>query len=348
MVLIDKVALGFDDITLVPQYSSVISRANINLDVALKNSNIKLRLPFISAPMDTVSDGDFCLALAKLGGLGIIHRYCSIPDQVKMFRKVYDNMSHLLSDELPVGVAIGATGDFLERAEELYHYGVRLFCVDIAHGHHVHMEGALTKLKQKFPRVHIMSGNVATPAAYKDLSNWGSDSIRVGVSNGSVCSTRVMTGHGLPSFTTVAEIKETADCYDGTLAQIILDGGIKNSGDICKALGAGADLVMMGSLFAGTDESPGKVIDGKKVYQGMSSRAAQEAWRGYASSDEGIATLIPQKGSLVEVVKNLENGLRSGMSYSGASDLKNFQAAATFRTITTSGMIEGTPHILRG
>jgi IMP dehydrogenase len=218
--------------------------------------------------------------------------------------------------------------------------------VDVAHGHHVLVKETLQDLRNVFAdAVHIMAGNVATLEGYNDLVDWGADSVRCNIGGGSICSTRIQTGHGVPGLQTII------DCAKSDRgAPIIADGGIRNAGDIVKALAAGADFVMLGSLLAGTDEAPGDVINtrrGKfKAYRGMASKDAQIEWRGKTASLEGIATTIPCKGPAADVLEELSRGVRSGFSYSGARTLGELQAKAKFVKQTSAGTHEGRTHIL--
>ena len=332
-----EVKLTFDDILLMPQYSTVTSRKYVVLEQEL-DSKISLRIPIISSPMDTVTDGTMAQTMSDLGGLGVIHRYNTIEEQVTMLR----NVTGLKA------AAIGVTGDFEKRARALYDSaGVNILCLDVAHGHHILMERALKTLKDTYGNdIHLMAGNVATLGGFNDLADWGADSIRCGIGGGSICTTRIQTGHGVPGFETVLECaKSDRD------AKIIIDGGIKSSGDIVKALAAGADFVMLGSLLAGTTESPGEVItytDGskRKAYRGMASKKAQEAWRGKSSAPEGIATTIHYKGSVHDIVRDLVGGIKSGCSYSGAADLKQLKAHSIFIRQSAAAKHESSAHIL--
>jgi IMP dehydrogenase len=245
-----------------------------------------------------------------------------------------------------VGAAIGVTGDYQERAAELVKAGANVLCVDVAHGHHSMMRDALKYIKETHGSdVHVMAGNVATGEGGIDLANWGADSIRVGIGGGSICSTRLVSGHGMPTFQSIME------CVNyGCPVPIIADGGMKTSGDIVKALAAGADFVMLGSMLAGTDQSPGQIFDnGKKkykVYRGMASSEAQVNWRGKTSTPEGISTTIPYKGDVNSVLADLRGGIQSGMSYSGARTIKELQARAQFIKQTSAGQAESFTHIL--
>jgi len=370
-----KTALSFDDVLLVPRMSKIQSRSEVSLcsclreetweeDTNRKVPHVLLNLPIISSPMDTVTGRDMAIAMEKAGGLGIVHRYCSIDEQIEMV-KPEDNKSSVwdevlisrksskpqLTFEAPpirrIAAAIGVTGDYMERAQELVNNDCNIFCVDVAHGHHISVKKALKALKKEFgDRVIIIAGNVATAKGYEALSRWGADAVRVGIGGGSICSTRIQTGHGVPTFQSILDcVNSEGDAY------IIADGGIRNSGDIVKALAAGADFAMLGSLLAGTDESPGQVFssgDGKKykVYRGMASVEAQVEWRGEARSLEGVSTTIPYKGSVKKILADLEQNIRSGLSYSGARDLAELFQNAKFIQQTNAGMRESNTHIL--
>jgi len=334
-----KSALTYDDVLLVPQYSDIRSRSEIYLQSELSD-NMILDIPIISSPMDTVTEVGMTQAMSKYGGMGIIHRYNTIQEQVAMVRECASDSG------CKVGAAVGINGDCFERAKALWDAGADLICIDVAHGHHVLMKEALVKLRKYLPSgFHIMAGNVATLEGFNDLADWGADSIRCNIGGGSICTTRIQTGHGVPGLETIFECaKSDRD------AKIIADGGIKTAGDIVKALAAGADFVMLGSLLAGTDETPGDTFMGphnklKKVYRGMASSAAQEAWRGKVSSQEGISSSVPYKGSVQGVIKQLENGIRSGLSYSGSRTIKNLQAKAKWVQQTGASIVESSAHI---
>jgi IMP dehydrogenase len=275
--------------------------------------------------------------LARIGGLGIIHRYNSIARQAAAVR-----VSSYDSNQGNVGAAIGTTGDYLERALELEMAGATVVCVDVAHGHHIMMKDALSVLRSKLkPATHIMAGNVATSEGFEALQAWGADSIRVGVGGGSACSTRIQTGHGVTNLESLLECK-----YVQGHAKIIVDGGIKNSGDMVKAIAVGADAVMVGSLLAGTDASPGEVEDGRKLYRGMASKEAQMDWRGKAAAAEGVVGSVKYVGMLEDYIEELCGGIRSGCSYSGVYNLKSLHEKARYRVISSASQHESKPHIL--
>ena len=338
-----KKALSYDDVLLVPKYSDIASRSDVDLSTDL-DKVITLDIPIVGAPMDTVCGPEMATALSNLGTFGVIHRYCTIEEQSSMVSEVVGNSL----GEHPVAAAIGATGDFIERAEELVGAGAEVICIDVAHGHHAVVKKAIGILKGAYGNdIHLMAGNVATEEAFVDLSNWGADSIRVGVGGGAACSTRQRTGHGLPVLESIMKCSESEG---GAL--LIADGGIRNSGDVVKAIAAGADLVMVGSLLAGTDESPGVVITDertghkRKVYRGMASGDAQSSWRNRVSVVEGVSTTVPYKGSVHDVVGSIVGGIRSGLSYSGCQNLNQLRLTATFVRQTPSGLAESKPHIL--
>ena len=333
-----KNCLSFDDVLLVPKYSDILSRKDINLKSSLGH-DLSFDLPIISAPMDTVTEEEMADAINESGGLGIVHRYNSIKEQVELVRKI--KTSHY-------GAAIGTTDEYETRAAALYDEGCRIFCLDVAHGHHVLMKNALVRLRTLFGHtVHLMAGNIATLQAFNDISDWGADSIRVGVGGGSICSTRVQTGHGIPT------LQSVIDCAKSDRDTVLIaDGGIKNSGDMVKAFAAGADFVMCGSLLAGTKETPGIVLrsdDGsppRKIYRGMASREAQKAWRGKVGSVEGVSTTVPIKGSAKDTLHDLEWGIRSGLSYTGATSLSELRSKSSFVEQTNAGQTESSPHAL--
>jgi IMP dehydrogenase len=332
-------ALAYDDVLLVPQYSDIESRSEVSIGNSLSHK-IKLDTPIISAPMDSVTTADMAIAMAKAGGLGIVHRYNTIEDQTLMVKKALDHVEF-------VGGAVGVTGDYLKRASRLSHHGAQVICVDVAHGHHKLVERALKSIRDMLAdSVHIIAGNVATLEGFNDLADWGADSIRCNIGGGSICSTRVQTGHGVPGLHTIFECARS-----DRDANVIADGGIRSAGDAVKALAVGADFVMLGSMLAGTDESPGEVIVGvlntkTKVYRGMASKEAQYDWKGKFSSNEGISTTIPYKGKVAHVLQDLSNGIRSGLSYSGVRTIGELQAKAKFICQTNAGLFESRPHIL--
>lgn len=466
-----KEGFSFDDVLLIPQRSKVNSRQDVVLRSSL-TPKINLNLPIISAAMDTVTEGEMSITMARNGGLGIIHRFCSIDYQVKEVLKVkraenylienpicissqttlkeikekieeYQFQTFLVVDEekrllgliskrdyfleedfkkkakeimtpfeklivsyekitldkakeifrkykiekipiinknkkvlglitfrdfyyslnkkasrdkkgrLLVGAAIGIRDDYLERATELVKAGVDILCIDVAHGHLDKCLQAVRKVKTKFPNIPLIAGNVATEKGVKDLKLAGADIIKVGIGPGGACTTRLVTGVGIPQLTAIILAKKVLG-----ETPIIADGGCKNSGDIMKALAAGASAVMIGSLLAGTDEAVGKVIkiDGKKVkiFRGMSSISAFQSKlektkenSDYQPLAEGIEqAIIPYKGSAVEILTEIEKGLKSGFSYCGVYSIKELWKKAKFIKVTSLGFKESLPHSL--
>jgi IMP dehydrogenase len=332
-------ALTYDDVLLVPQFSDIESRSEVDLSVDLGNG-VLLGRPIISSPMDTITEDRMAVTMDTLQMAGIIHRYNTPQQQAEMVRKVKDR--HAAN----VGAAIGVTGDFEERAALQVAAGASIICLDVAHGQHSLMRKALKILRVKFPDIHLMAGNVATREGFDALAEWGANSVRCNIGGGSICTTRIQTGHGVPGLHTIMDCAQSQ--YTGDV-KIIADGGIRNSGDIVKAIAAGADVVMIGSLLSGTAETPGQVIhDGDsvlKAYRGMASPDAQNDWRGRVSSVEGIATTVPFVGPAKRILKELEAGLRSGMSYSGARTIQELQVKAQFIRQTHAGQGESKAHI---
>ena len=466
--------LTFDDVLLVPKRSPIVSRSQTNLRTKLSR-NITLNTPIISANMDTVTESGMAIALAREGGIGIIHRFMTIEDQVDEILKVkrsesvmieqpytvkpdltvaeakkamaefsvsgllveeggkllgiitrrditfeknnklkvselmtkdvitakagitidqakeilhnkrieklpvIDDKKHIVGlitskdilkmeqypyaskdrkGRLLVGAAVGVKGDYLERTEALLEAGADIIVVDIAHGHSENAINTVHMIKKAFPSCELIAGNVATGEGSRDLIKAGVDAIKVGVGSGSICITRVVTGSGVPQLTAVIDSVKVARDYG---VPIVSDGGIRNSGDITKALAAGASSVMIGSLFGGTDESPGKTLvkNGKKykMYRGMASfyaslgRKYREAGAQVVDSDdlndyvpEGVEAMVPYKGSVVEIIRQMAGGLRSGLSYCGAKTIPEMQNNAEFIKITSAGYIESQSH----
>lgn len=328
-------ALSFDDVLLRPRHSNIVTRADIDLSVEMPNDGFILRLPVFASPMDSIMNATMAERMWEAGGIGILHRYQTIEQQRLEVTQV----------DGKVLAAVGVTGDYLERAAALCDAGALGICVDVAHGHHDQVGRAVDKLRRLSPNTHLMAGNIATLDGFNFLADCGADSIRVGIGGGSICSTRIQTGHGVPTLQSVLEC--SASDRDSIL---IADGGIKTSGDIVKALAAGADAVMVGSLLAGTSETPGEVIKSpgqtpRKVYRGMASPEAQINWRGRYSSNEGVSRTVPVKGSVVAVLYEIDKGIRSGLSYSGVRTIRDLQAKSQFIIQTSAGARESSTHI---
>lgn len=333
--------ITFDDVLLVPAYSEVLPR-----EVSLKgrfSRHITLDIPFASAAMDTVTEARMAIAMARKGGIGVIHKNMSAEKQAAEVRKVK-------AEGLKVAAGVGITADVLERVDTLVKAGVDAVVLDSAHGHSKGVMDALKAIKASFPALDVVVGNIATAAAAKDLIAAGADGLKVGIGPGSICTTRIVAGVGMPQLTAIADVAEVAGDVP-----VIADGGLRYSGDVVKALAAGASCVMCGSMFAGTDEAPGDIVevDGVKMkgYRGMGSIDAMEA----GSADryfqkgakklvpEGVVARVPYKGSVADVLFQLEGGLRSGMGYCGAKDLLALHKAE-FVKITPATVKENHPH----
>ena len=336
-----KEAVTYDDMLLVPQYSDITSRSEVNISRWLDHRR-SLDLPIIASPMDTVSEVDMSIAMSQAGGLAVIHRYNTIPEQGTLVSQAASHVSTSLT-----AAAIGVTGDYLERATTVVSLGANVLCVDVAHGHHIMMKKALEQLRNTFGEdIYIIAGNVCTLEGVNDVSDWGANAVRCNIGGGSICSTRIVTGHGLPGLQTIFDCART-----DRDVKIIADGGIKTSGDIVKALAAGADFVMCGSLLAGTQESPGQIVtlpggSRMKEYRGMASKDAQMDWRNKSSTPEGVASYIPYKGSVTDILDDLRGGIQSGLSYTGARTIAQLQHKAEWARQTSAGTVESGTHIL--
>lgn len=330
--------LTYDDVLIVPSKSAVRSRRDPSLTTRLTR-RFKIDMPFISANMDTITESPMAIAMNKLGGIGILHRFMTLENQLREVRAVKESGANL------VAASIGVNDEGRKAAVELVKEGVNILTIDIAHGHSVAMLETIKWLKDSFgDKIDIIAGNVATPEATEELIKAGADAIKVGIGPGSMCTTRIITGCGVPQLTAVAWCTDVARGHN---VPIIADGGLKASGDIVKAIAAGAETVMLGSLLSGTLETPGEIHGGKKHYRGMASRAAQVSWRGTlpeGMAPEGEATAIPVKGSVKDVIMELAGGLRSGMSYVNAVELTEIPEKARFMEMSPSGYRESGAH----
>lgn len=339
----------FDDVLLVPQQSEVQSRKDVDLSTTL--GNLKLQIPIISANMATVTEASMASRMHDLGGLGILHRFNT--DEV-----IEQQIKYLLENKVPCVPSIGIGEQELERAKKYFELGVRAICIDVAHGAMKSVEKLVKELdfvnRNKGYDLTIIAGNVANRNATAALFMAGAHVVKVGVGPGSVCSTRIVTGHGVPQLTAIMECSE-AKGFAGVRMKIknptiIADGGIRNSGDIVKALAAGADAVMIGGLFAGTEETPGiptREADGYmyKHYRGMASGSQQVMSKGFVSgTPEGVESLVPVKGAVQPIVAKLLAGVRSGLSYSGAFNIPALQNDAEFMIVSTASLKESAPH----
>ncbi len=342
-----KESLTFDDVLLIPKYSDVLpSETDISLNLTKK---ITLKVPFLSSAMDTVTESKMAVAIAQAGGVGVIHRNLNI-------KKQSDEVLKVKKKKLIVGAAVGTNYEDLERARSLIDNGCDLIVIDTAHGHSAKVLKVLSKLKKINLNVPVCVGNIATAEASKKLYNSGADIIKVGIGPGSICTTRMVAGIGVPQISAIMEVK---GALKNKKIKIISDGGIKFSGDIAKALAAGADAIMMGSIFAGTDESPGKKfkIKGKtyKQYRGMGSIGAMSSGSAnrYFQKNfkdkskfvpEGVDGRVEYKGNVSKIIYQLQGGLRSSMGYIGAKNLNQISKNAKFIKITKAGFYESMVH----
>ena len=342
-----KEALTFDDVLLVPRYSSVLP-AETNLNINLGN-NLILKIPFISSAMDTVTESNMAIAIGLKGGLGIIHRNLSIIEQSKEVKKVKDK-------NLLVGAAVGTSKEDLLRTKSLIDSGVDLVVIDTAHGHSNKVINILSKIKKINLKKPICVGNIATSEAAIKLYNEGADILKVGIGPGSICTTRMIAGIGVPQITAILDVRKSVK---NKKMKIISDGGIKFSGDIVKGIAAGADAIMMGSIFAGTEESPGKKYKFKnkfyKAYRGMGSIGAMSAGssnryfqKNYKDKSkfvpEGVEARVIYKGNVDKILYQLQGGLRSSMGYIGAKKIIEIRKKAKFVKITKAGFYESMVH----
>lgn len=320
----------FDDVLIRPAYSEIESRQDIDLSQDFLGLN--LSIPVISANMDFVTGREMAIAMHNAGGLGILNRFMPPADQIGDIKTLY-------SEGYPVAFSVGTRDqkeslDFIRHIDGSCNLAPYIVCVDVAHGHHRKVIDLVKRVKDLFPSARVVAGNVATAEGTVDLIAAGADAIKIGIGPGSVCTTRIVTGIGVPQLSAIAECYQESRKYH---IPIIADGGIRSAGDIVKALAAGADLVMLGSLLAGTDEAPGEVIDtgrGRRVkrYQGQSIFGTNDA----LFTREGISGFVDYKGPVSAVLKQLMGGLRSGMSYVGAENLSELRDRAEFIRISPS------------
>jgi len=342
-----KEALTFDDVLLVPKFSSTLpTETNLSINLA---KNLKLKIPFLSSAMDTVTESKMAIAIAHQGGLGVIHRNLSINSQVKEIKKVKNK-------KLLVGAAVGTSEEDILRAKSILDAGLDLLVIDTAHGHSLKVINTLKKIRKFSNKIPICVGNIATGEAAVKLYNEGADILKVGIGPGSICTTRMIAGIGVPQITAIRNVKKS---MKNKKIKIISDGGIKFSGDLVKAIAAGADAIMMGSIFAGTEESPGKKFKYKnklyKSYRGMGSIGAMSAGssnryfqKNYKDKSkfvpEGVEARVLYKGSVEKIIYQLQGGLRSSMGYIGAKKIEEIYKKGKFIKITKAGFYESMVH----
>lgn len=359
-----KKGLTFDDVLLIPAESHVLPN-EVDLSTKLAD-NIKLNIPLVSAGMDTVTEGAMAIAMALQGGLGVVHKNMSIQAQAGEVANVKSvvvpsNTTKAAVDDqnrLLCAAAVGVTSDTFERAEALLEAGADAIVIDTAHGHSAGVLRKIKEIRDHFPKQTLIAGNVATGDATRALFDAGVDIVKVGIGPGSICTTRIVAGVGVPQITAIYDAASAAREYH---KPIIADGGIKYSGDVVKALAAGGNAVMLGSMLSGTTEAPGDIFEdnGKKYkrYRGMGSVGAMA--QAHGSSDryfqggvneanklvpEGVEARVEYKGDVSDVVFQIDGGLRSGMGYCGAANIPELIEKAQFVQITNAGLRESHPH----
>src|SRR3989338_7617847 len=335
--MMEQFAITFDDVLMVPAYNNYESRRLVDMSVTDRNGKLTLKLPVMSSNMDTITESEMANFMSSKGGIGVLHRFMSIEDNIAEFKKCTSN----------VFVSIGCTNAELERAKALHEAGANYFCIDVAHAHAKYVGSTLKKLRQLLPEVCIMAGNVATYAGADYLASCGADIIKAGICGGSVCSTRIKTGFGIPMLTCIQECARSD-------RSIVADGGIRTPGDIVKALAFGADFVMIGGMLAGTAVTPGEIITKKdgstvKQYRGMASREAQTDFMGGMGdwkTAEGVVAEVRYREDQDAILADIMGGLRSGLTYAGASTIRELQRKLDYVLVTPAGRTESLPHKL--
>lgn len=353
-------SLTYDDIQLVPQYSNIPTRTQIKLHT-LVSRRYGLLNPIVASPMDTVCGLEMAYKMFKLGGVGCIHRFNSIEEQSNIVKELYHRIYseewggqfeswgvmvddwHSEIPHIPIMASIGVSESDKDRAKSLVDSGCNIIVIDVAHGHHKNVEKMLMWCKNNLDdKVDIIAGNIATKEAAQELESWGADGLRVGIGGGSLCTTRVKTGFGVPNVSCIEDITSVAK------TPVMADGGIRSSGDISKALAIGASSVMLGSLIAGTDEAPGQIVETPKGlykrYRGSASLETKVTHGQQTRNVEGESTTIPYKGGVKFIVNGLIDGVKSALSYGGAKSLEDFNPP--YVKVTNSGINEAKPHLL--
>jgi len=343
----EQEGLTFDDVLLVPQYTDIVSRRDVSTRTRVTR-NIFMDAPIIASNMDTITEYEMMIAMSEAGGAAFLHRFLSDDEIIDNLQKAREGGASIRI------VSVGVSNDYktlLDRISQTDKDLIHGVCIDIAHGACGRVVEAIKWIKFNHPRLEVIAGNVATGETMRILCMAGADAVKVGIGNGSMCITRKVAGSGVPLLSSLMDCYRVAEEFD---CPIICDGGIKNSGDLVKAMAAGASSVITGSLVCGTEETPGGVVtqtDGTRMkrYRGMASSDAMSSWRGGSYKDvaaEGEATFVPIKGSVKDIVSNLCAGLRSGMTYSDATILEELRLNAIFVKNTTIGFGENGAHLL--
>lgn len=333
-------AMTYDDVLLIPSYNHWESRQVVDISMKDKTKKLSLELPVMTSNMDTITGAEMANFMGQKGGIGVMHRFLSIEENVQLFKAC----------EHPTFVSIGCSPEELERAEALRDAGANFFCIDVAHAHAKYVGRTLKDLREHLGKnICIMAGNVATYAGADYLASCKADIVKVGIGGGSVCTTRIKTGFGVPNLTAIKECSRID-------RSIVADGGIRNPGDMIKALAFGADFVMIGSMLAGTRPTPGAVVTQTdahgnavkmKIFRGMASREAQDDFHGSMNewkTSEGITVEVPYLETEDEIVADIVGGLRSGLTYGGASTITELQRKLDYVRITPAARIENLPH----
>ncbi len=334
--MIMRSGFTFDDVLLTPVYSEVASRSDVNLKTYYTR-NIILDMPIVSSNMDTITESTMMAAMLKLGGVGILHRFLSI-ERMVLELESFESQAHF--SDAPFTFSVGVD-ESLDRLDAGCDHGAAAVCLDVAHGDHSKVVSKIKEIVNHYPYLGVIAGNVATGEGAMRLMDAGAAAIKVGIGPGSLCTTRVQTGCGVPQLSAIMDV------YAALHGQIpiIADGGIRSSGDIVKALAAGADTVMLGGLLAGTQETPGRVdLEGCKSFRGMASSAAQTEWKGEAKHVEGWSSVVKAGPPVGDVVKGLLEGVRSGFSYCGAKTVDQLRKNAVFIKLTDNSLRENHAH----
>jgi IMP dehydrogenase len=349
-----KEALTYDDIQIVPKYSEISSRSDCDISTRFTR-NFYAQTPYVSSPMDTVTGKQMAESMMYLDGIGCIHRFMSIEEQVDAVKNLLFEIQESMIEEIDkkqraICASIGVK-DYKERLEKLVENGANVILIDVAHGNTKLVKDTIKYIKENY-KVDVIAGNVATYEGAKNLCEWGSDAVRVGIGSGSLCTTRIKTGIGIPQVTAILDCVEACKEYD---VPVIADGGVRMIGDAAKALALGAETVMLGSLLAGTKESPGiieKIGEWPneklyKKYRGSSSLESKIDNNIETRNIEGDSTRVMYTGGIERILNDMSDGIRSSMSYVGANNIKEFQSKCEFVRITQSGIIEAKPHLLK-
>jgi len=329
-------ALTYDDVLLVPSYNHYASRREVETKITDRSNKLSLDLPIMTANMDTITEYQMANFIGEKGGIGFLHRFMSIDENIEQFKKC----------KTQAVISIGTSDHEIDRAKALQEAGANYFCVDVAHAHAQYVGKTLKNLREVLGKeACLIGGNVATYAGADYLASCGADIIKVGIGGGSVCTTRIKTGFGVPNISAIQECAKIG-------RSIIADGGIRTAGDIVKALAFGADFVMIGSMLSGTRPTPGEVLTDEsghkyKNYRGMASREVMEDHRGGVDewkTAEGVATRVNYKETEEAIIADIIGGLRSGLTYAGAINIGELQRKLNFVKITQAGRIESLPH----